>query len=70
MAGTALAFPYFKTKKAKTAHLVVSVFLLEVARKASGGTLKGTVSAQKALQGSEAETRELLGGKEENRVSP
>ena len=28
------------------------------------------VSAQKALQGSETETRELLGGTEENSVSP
>ena len=28
--------------------------------------MKGTVSAQKALQGSEAETRELLGGTKEN----
>ena len=31
---------------------------------------KGAVSAQKALRGSEAETRELLGGTEENSVSP
>ena len=28
------------------------------------------MSAQKALQGSETETRELLGGTEENSVSP
>ena len=33
---------------------------------ASRGPLKGVVSAQKALQGSETETRELLGGTEEN----
>ena len=32
--------------------------------------MKGTVSAQKALQGSETETRELLGGTEENSLSP
>ena len=32
--------------------------------------MKGTVSAQKALQGCETETREWLGGTEENRVSP
>ena len=36
---------------------------------ASRGPLKGAVSAQKALQGPEAETREMLGGMEENRVS-
>ena len=32
--------------------------------------MKGTGSAQKALQGSETETRELLGGTTENSVSP
>ena len=37
---------------------------------ASQGPLKGTRSAQKALQGSETETREVLGGTDENRVSP
>ena len=31
--------------------------------------MKGVVSAQKALQGSRTETRELLGGMEENCVS-
>ena len=31
--------------------------------------MKGAVSTQKALQGSEAETRELKEGTEENRVS-
>ena len=30
---------------------------------------KGTVSVQKALQGSKTETRELLGGTEDNSVS-
>ena len=34
------------------------------------GSLKGAKSAQKALQGSETETRELLGRTEENGVSP
>ena len=34
------------------------------------GPLKAALSAQKALQGSETETRELLGGTEENSVSP
>ena len=34
------------------------------------GLLKGAMSAQKAFQGSEMETRELLGGMEENSVSP
>ena len=32
--------------------------------------MKGVVSAQKALLGFETETRELLGGTEENSVSP
>ena len=40
----------------------------EATHKAGGGPLKGAVSAQKALQGSETETRELLGGTEENSV--
>ena len=38
-------------------------------RKASLEPLKGAVSALKALQGSETETRELLGGTKEKRVS-
>ena len=37
----------------------------KVTHEASEGLLKGVVSAQKALQGSETETKELLGGKEE-----
>ena len=37
---------------------------------ATRGPLKGDVSAQKALQGSETDMRELLGGTEENSVSP
>ena len=37
--------------------------------KASRSYLKGAVSAQKALQGSETETRELLEGTEKNSVS-
>ena len=32
--------------------------------------MKGAVSAQKTLQGSEADTRELLAGREENSVFP
>ena len=36
----------------------------------SQGPEKGAVSAQKALRGSETEMRELLGGMEENSVSP
>ena len=35
----------------------------------SRGPLKGDMSAQKALQGSKTETRELLGGTTENSVS-
>ena len=37
--------------------------LLEAMQEASPGPLKGAVSAQKALQGHETETRELLGGR-------
>ena len=36
---------------------------------ADRGPLKGTVSAQKALQGSETETRELLRGTKEKSIS-
>ena len=36
----------------------------------SQGPEKGAVSAQKAFRGSETETRELLGGMEENIVFP
>ena len=43
--------------------------VLEATHEVSQGPLKGTVSAQKALQGSEKETRELLGGTEETCVS-
>ena len=42
----------------------------EATHEASRGPEKGAVSAQKALRGSETETRELLGGTEENSVSP
>ena len=41
----------------------------EATHEASRGPEKGAVSAQKALRGSETETRELLGGTEENSVS-
>ena len=44
--------------------------VLQATHMASRGSLKGAVSAQKALQGSETETRELLGGTEENSVPP
>ena len=44
--------------------------VLEATHEVSQGPLMGAVSAQKALQGSETETRELLGGTEENHVSP
>ena len=37
-------------------------------REGSRGPLKGVASAQKALQGSETETRELLGGTKENSI--
>ena len=39
-------------------------------QEASPGSFKGAVTAQKALQGSKTGTRELLGGTEENSVSP
>ena len=42
----------------------------EATHEASRGPEKGAVSAQKALRGSETETRELLGGTEENSVTP
>ena len=42
----------------------------EAMHEAFRGPLKGAVSAQKALQGSEMETGELLGGMEEKSVSP
>ena len=42
----------------------------EATHEASRGPLKGAVSAQKALQGSETETRELLGGTEEKSATP
>ena len=42
----------------------------EATHEASRGPEKGAMSAQKALRGSETETRELLGGTEENSVSP
>ena len=41
----------------------------EAMHEASQGPEKGAMSAQKALRGSETETRELLGGTEENSVS-
>ena len=53
-------------------HLTVSLYLCSSGSNARGESRpeKGAVSAQKALQGSETETRELLGGTEENSVSP
>ena len=42
----------------------------EATHKAGQWPLKGAVSAQKAIQGSETETRELLGGTEEKSFPP
>ena len=42
----------------------------EATHEASQGFLKGAMSAQKALQGSETEARELLGGTKKNSVHP
>ena len=49
------------------AHLTVSLLLCSSGSNAQGKSrpLKGAVSAVKTLQGSEIETRELLGGTEE-----
>ena len=45
--------------------------VLEATHEASQGRLKGTVvTAQKALQGSQAETRELLEGTKEKGIFP
>ena len=41
----------------------------EAMHEVSRGPLKGAVSAQKAFQGSETETRELLGGTEGKRIN-
>ena len=42
----------------------------EATNEAIRGSLKGAGSAQKALQGLETETRELLGGMEKRKVFP
>ena len=53
---------------------VASSFLMDVrvslSVEARTRSVKGAVSAQKAPHGSETETRELLGGMQENSVSP
>ena len=47
--------------------VLVPLYLREATYEASQGScLKGAVLAQKALQGSETEKRELVGGTEEN----
>ena len=74
---------YTKTIVAAAGQATNSIFLsfLETAfinlakieqasHEASRGPLKGAVSAQKTIEESEMETRELLGGREENCVSP
>ena len=48
----------------------VVVVVWEAMHEASRGPEKGAVSAQKGLRGSKTETRKLLGGTEENNVSP
>ena len=61
-----------RTTTPSAAHLMVSLFLCNSGINAgeSGAPLKGTVSAQKALQGSETVTRKLLGGTKEKSISP
>ena len=52
-------------------HLLVSLYFCRSGfRKQHVSRLRGAVSAQEALQGSEVETRELLGGTEKKSVSP
>ena len=46
----------------------VTCVVPEAMHKASRGPLKGAISAQKSLQGSRTETRELLGGTKEHSV--
>ena len=46
----------------------MSLFGLEATHESIRGPLKGTVSAQKDLQGSETETKELLGGTGERNI--
>ena len=50
------------------AHLTVPL-ILRAMNEASRGPLKGAVSAQKAFEGFDTETRVLMGGTEENNVS-
>ena len=51
------------------ANLLSQTLVPEAMHEANRGPLMGPVSAQKALQGSETETRELLGGTKENSIS-
>ena len=60
------------TSVPSVAHLTVSFYLCSSEKNAPGQSrnIEGpSVSAQKALQGSKPETRELLGGTTENSVS-
>ena len=50
-------------------NVTVSLILSEATCEAGRGHSKDAMSAQKGVQGSETETRELLGGTEENSVS-
>ena len=52
-----------------TDSVIVSHVVPEAIHEASRRPLERAVSAQKALQGSEMETRELLGGPEEKSIS-
>ena len=61
--------PIYETRKNGTGH-TQQCPCFSLVPEASRGLLKGAASAQKALRGSEMETRELLGGTEENSVSP
>ena len=53
-----------------TEHLTLSLYILKATHEeASQRPLKVAMSAQKALHGSEAEMRDLLGGMEEKSIS-
>ena len=60
------------TTAPRATHLVSPRFsvVLEAMHKACRGPLRSAVSAQKALQGSEIETTELLEGTREKSISP
>ena len=67
--GSVLKSTFSATPQSRFVSAVHDSVVLEATHEASQGPLKGAVSAQKALQESEMETRELLGGTEEKSIS-